>query len=164
MAYCAQSAIFSISQTKLRKQWCDGITARSGPFLRTDADGSAPRLPGGALRSSCMSDVSKNYSAARSRAAFFGFQDCVHFAHFGSGRAGFPMFPGESSVCGRGNAVRVPPRAQHSPSSEVQLEEFRGLQPPGSAGLGSCLMVCALKHPGDRVADGQAPERRVNVG
>jgi hypothetical protein len=36
----------------------------------------------------------------------------------GSDRVGFRMFPGESSVCRVGNAVRVPPRAQHSPSSE----------------------------------------------
>jgi hypothetical protein len=35
-----------------------------------------------------------------------------------SDRAGFRMFPGESSVCKGWNAVRVPPRAQHSPSSE----------------------------------------------
>ncbi len=36
-----------------------------------------------------------------------------------SDRAGFRMFPGEPSVCGGGNAVRVPPRAR------VSL--FRGL-------------------------------------
>jgi hypothetical protein len=32
--------------------------------------------------------------------------------------AGFRRFPGEPSDCKGWNAVRVPPRAQHNPSSE----------------------------------------------
>jgi hypothetical protein len=36
----------------------------------------------------------------------------------GSDRAGFGMFSGERRICRGWNAVRVPPRAQHDPSSE----------------------------------------------
>ena len=38
-----------------------------------------------------------------------------------SDRAGFRMFPGLPNVCKGWNAVRVPPRAQHIPSSEGVL-------------------------------------------
>jgi hypothetical protein len=43
------------------------------------------------------------------------------WAVHGLDRAGFRMFLREPSVCGGGNAVRVPPRARRFPSSEGVL-------------------------------------------
>jgi hypothetical protein len=58
-----------------------------------------------------------------------------------SDRAGFRMFPRVPSVCKGWNAVRVPPRAQHDPSSEGFCFNVWTLTPAGpSDGVrGMCL-------------------------